>query len=186
MANILLWCGRVGEDAYTMRRHCMRHRNHSAVTAHTHKTPSQRHSGRKLNKLLVSSCASSSVSNWRQTSDCISTDSLGTQNIVCQVLQNAVLNLKVPTLRLLVLLVTAIRGWRCVWELVEWQWQEKPEVLTQKPVPVPLYHKLYTDCPGVEPGHSRERSATNRLSHGTELYLKIQNVPRSKPTPSRL
>jgi hypothetical protein len=53
-----------------------------------------------------------------------------------------------------------------VWrDTVEWYWQEKTEELGEKPVPVPL-------CPphiphGLTCASASERSATNRLSHGT-------------------
>jgi hypothetical protein len=52
---------------------------------------------------------------------------------------------------------------------VEWNWQEKTEVLGQKPAPVPLCPPQippWTD-PGSNPGLRGERPTTNRLSHGT-------------------
>jgi hypothetical protein len=56
---------------------------------------------------------------------------------------------------------------------VEWNCQGRTEVLGGKPVPVPLCppqipHGL---TPGSNPGLRGDRPATNRLSHGTALYI---------------
>jgi hypothetical protein len=52
---------------------------------------------------------------------------------------------------------------------VEWHWQGKPDVLGEKPVPVPLCPPQipHGPTPGSNPSLRSERPVTNRLSHGT-------------------
>jgi hypothetical protein len=51
---------------------------------------------------------------------------------------------------------------------VEWNWQGNTEVRGEKPVPVPL---CPPQIPGSNPDLRGERPATNRLSHGTAIWM---------------
>ena len=87
----------------------------------------------------------------------------------------AVLCQTAPRLRPFVILLRTRRRWRWVWNIVEWFWQGKAEVLWENPVPLPLrppWYLSWTDS-GSHPG-LRDESNLNYA------FLKIWFVPRFK------
>ena len=105
--------------------------------------------------------------------------------------ERGLLCLKLSRPRPLVLLLTAVLGWRWYGPLVNWLWQGKPEVFGEKPIPpqfCPSQISTKTG-PGSNPGLGDATPVTNCLRHGKDVWcspiseeaLIISKVPRLGP-----